>query len=79
MKVSVDRRGTLHGTPARVGLGQGRVVDVDGWSGPWPSEELWWDPRRATRRARLQLLLRDERALLVLSTRGRWHLEGEYD
>ncbi|HVB01697.1 MAG TPA: hypothetical protein VNE42_10625 [Acidimicrobiales bacterium] len=78
-KVSVDRRGILHGTPARVVFGQGRAFEVRGWSGPWPSEELWWDPRRATRRARLQLLLHDERALLVLCARGRWHLEGEYD
>ena len=78
-KVSVDRRGILHGTPERVVLARGSTFEVKGWSGPWPSEELWWDPRRATRRARLQLLLDDERALLVLCARGRWHLEGEYD
>jgi len=77
MNVSVDRRGILHGTPARVELGRGRVFEIKGWSGPWPSEELWWDPRHATRCARLQLL--GERALLVLCSRGRWHLEGEYD
>ncbi len=78
-KVSVDRRGILHGTPERVALADGSTFAVKGWSGPWPSEELWWDPRRASRRARLQLLLEDDRALLVLCARGRWHLEGEYD
>ena len=77
--ISVDRRGTLRGAPARVVIGQGRALDVKGWCGPWPCEELWWDPRRATRRARLQLLLHDERVLLVLCSRGSWHLEGEYD
>ncbi len=78
-EVRVDRRGILRGTPERVVLSHGGTFGVKGWSGPWPSEELWWDPRRATRRARLQLLLDDERALLVLCARGRWHLEGEYD
>ena len=79
VRVSVDRRGILRGTPAQVVFDRGHACEVKGWSGPWPSEELWWDPRRATRRARLQLLLHDERALLVLCSRGRWHLEGEYD
>lgn len=77
--VSIDRRGMLHGRPAQVALPTGSATSIVGWSGPWPIEERWWDRRRATRRARLQLLLVDQRVLLVGCTRGRWHLEGEYD
>lgn len=79
LPVRVDRRGTLSGEPAQLCLARGRELCIEGWSGPWPSEERWWDPYRAARRARLQLQLVDQRVLLVVLIRGSWHLEGEYD
>jgi len=37
-----------------------RRYDVVAWAGPWPVEERWWDPRRARRAVRLQLLVRSQ-------------------
>jgi protein ImuB len=77
--LNVDRRGTLHGEPAKVGFSSGRAARVAGWSSPWLVDERWWDRRRATRRARLQVLLEDQRVLLIAWSRGGWRLEGQYD
>jgi protein ImuB len=50
-----------------------------GWAGPWPADERWWDPAAARRRARLQVLLDDGTAHLLVLEHGRWHLEATYD
>jgi protein ImuB len=50
-----------------------------GWSGPWPADERWWDPAAARRRARLQVLLDDGTAHLLVIEQGRWRLEATYD
>ncbi len=55
--VVVDARHTMSGEPARVTIGEHRY-DVVAWAGPWPVEERWWDPLRARRAVRLQLLVR---------------------
>ncbi len=55
--VVVDARHTMSGDPARVTIGEHRY-DVVAWAGPWPVEERWWDPHRARRAVRLQLLVR---------------------
>jgi protein ImuB len=52
---------------------------VTGWSGPWPTDERWWDPAAARRRARLQVLLEDGTAHLLVLEQGRWYLEATYD
>jgi protein ImuB len=54
-------------------------VGVTGWAGPWPADERWWDPAAARRRARLQVLLDDGTAHLLVLERGRWRLEATYD
>ncbi len=84
--VVVDARGELSSCPEGVRtptsglLGEsGAVTGVAGWAGPWPVDERWWDPRSHRRRARLQLLLSDGRAVLVASERRRWWCEGVYD
>ena len=54
-------------------------VGVMGWSGPWPADERWWDPAVARRRARLQVLLDDGTAHLLVLEQGQWRLEATYD
>jgi protein ImuB len=54
-------------------------VAITGWAGPWPADERWWDPAAARRRARLQVLLDDGTAHLLVLERGQWHLEATYD
>ncbi len=76
--VRVDARGLLDAEPTRVVL-DGRAAAVEGWAGPWPVEERWWDPATARRRARLQLLLDDGRAVLAALERRRWVVEAVYD
>ncbi|MEM9033426.1 MAG: DNA polymerase Y family protein [Actinomycetota bacterium] len=76
--VRISARGLLEGEPARVVL-DGIDAGVTGWAGPWPVEERWWDPASARRRARLQLLLDDGRAVLAARERHRWLVEARYD
>ncbi len=76
--VSVSGRGELSGEPewfVASSRDRGRVV---AWAGPWPVDERWWDPVRARRRARFQLVLDDGRAVLVHLEAGRWWLAGTY-
>ena len=77
--LGVSGRGHLSAAPARVGFGRGAPVEVTAWAGPWPTDERWWDPTAHRRRARLQLLLADGRAVLVHVEGGRWAIEGYYD
>ena len=56
--------------------GRQRVV---GWAGPWPADERWWDPTGHRRRARLQVLLEDGSAHLLVLEGGRWGIEATYD
>lgn len=76
--VSISARGLLEGEPARVIL-DGIDAAVTGWAGPWPVEERWWDPASTRRRARLQLLLDDGRAVLAAREHHRWLVEARYD
>lgn len=47
------------GPPARSAPDPGQVV---AWTGPWPAHEYWWDPDRARRRARFQVVIGDQQA-----------------
>ncbi|HEX7131643.1 MAG TPA: hypothetical protein VF228_03665 [Iamia sp.] len=72
--VRVSGRGLVSAAPAR--LGRHPVV---GWAGPWPVVEQWWDPDRARRRARVQVVLDDGTAHLLTLEDGAWTLEATYD
>ena len=63
-------------SPAKAGSSP---VGVVGWAGPWPADERWWDPEAARRRARLQVLLDDGTAHLLILEQGQWRLEATYD
>lgn len=58
------------------------------WAGPWPVHRRWWaspdrpDSDRADAdgaRARIQVVLDDNRALLLLYTDAGWRVEGRYE
>jgi protein ImuB len=59
--------------------GTGRLAAVTWWAGPWPVEERWWDATGRRRVARLQVLLEDESAHLLVLERGQWAVEASYD
>lgn len=76
--VTVSGRGLASGAPARV-TWPGGSVKVAGWAGPWPVEEHWWDPKAATRLARVQVTGQDGTALLLVCESGGWWVEAVYD
>ncbi len=79
--VGVTGRGRCTGTPFRLvpAITGASPVGIMGWAGPWPADERWWDPSTARRRARLQVLLEDGTAHLLVLEQGQWHLEATYD
>lgn len=76
--VAVSGRGELSSPPVRF-VHHGRATVIETWAGPWVFDERWWSPLERRRRARLQLVLGDRRAVLVHVEGGRWTLEGVYD
>jgi protein ImuB len=77
--VGVTGRGLLTADPAGVVVGGRAPLSVTAWCGPWPYDELWWDPRARRRRARLQVVTMTGEALLLVRESGRWHVEASYD
>ncbi|MFE7587810.1 DNA polymerase Y family protein [Kitasatospora sp. NPDC057512] len=76
--VTVDGRAGVSARPALVVV-RGREEQVDGWTGPWPAVEYWWDQSLARRRARFQVVVDGGRALLLTVEGGAWYLEAGYD
>jgi protein ImuB len=75
--VRVTGRGLLSGDPASLRQG-GRIEALEGWAGPWPVEERWWDGKRAKRIARFQLLTDSGRLVLAAVERQQWWVVAEY-
>lgn len=76
--------GTSQLGPSKLGtgtsqLGTGRPAAIIWWAGPWPVEERWWDATGRRRVARLQVLLEDGSAHLLVLERGEWAVEASYD
>jgi protein ImuB len=76
--IRIDARLRLSGVPAWMMLGES-LVDVAGWTGPWPVDARWWDGGGAQRVARLQILLGDGRAVVVAVRDGRWYAIRTFD
>ncbi|MFD8755556.1 DNA polymerase Y family protein [Kitasatospora sp. NPDC059577] len=76
--VTVDGRAGVSARPALVVV-RGREERVDGWTGPWPAVEYWWDQSLARRRARFQVVVGGGRALLLTVEGGAWYVEAGYD
>lgn len=78
MEVTVSGRGELSSEPAQVCHDGQSWKKVVAWAGPWLLDERWWDPERARRRARFQLVDDDGLAMLVHVQKGSWWLAGIY-
>jgi len=76
--VTVSGRCVVSGIPAMLTVTADSPREITGWAGPWPLNERWWDPERASRRARFQLVTSDGRAWLAAVRDGRWQIEAGY-
>jgi protein ImuB len=79
--VRVSARGAVSTEPALLRMTTptpGQLV-VDAWAGPWPIDELWWDPQAARAVARFQLVAVDGTAWLLIVEDNRWFVEAQYD
>jgi len=77
--VSVSGRAQLSAPPAWLMASGCPAHAVISWAGPWPMTERWWDPARARRQARFQLITDDGNAWLAVVQDGQWLLEASYD
>jgi len=76
--VTVTGRGQVSATPAWLSLADSPPLAVTAWTGPWPVTERWWDPERACRKARFQLVTADGGAWLAIVMDGRWLVQASY-
>ena len=76
--VAVDARGELTADPVAL-VSAGRRRRVEGWAGPWPIVERGWDPVRARRAHRFQIVDEAQTAWLLVCEDAVWHVEGRYD
>ncbi|WP_061782284.1 Y-family DNA polymerase [Microbacterium hominis] len=76
--IAVDARGEPTAVPAAIELG-GRRRGIRTWAGPWPVIERAWDPERARRAHRFQVVDVAEGAWLLVCEEGVWQIEGRYD
>ena len=78
--VSITDRGLVSAGPAFVGIGEGsELVPIDAWAGPWPIDELWWDPDQARQVARFQVTGLNGSAWLLIVENDQWWTEARYD
>jgi protein ImuB len=78
--VAVTSRGLVTGDPVLFTVDQmSPPTRVQAWAGPWPIDELWWDPVQARQVARFQVVGVDGSAWLLVVENGRWWCEARYD
>jgi protein ImuB len=78
--VAVTSRGLVTGDPVLFTVDQmSPPTRVQAWAGPWPIDELWWDPVQARQVARFQVVGVDGSAWLLVVEDGRWWCEARYD
>jgi protein ImuB len=78
--VKVTGRGLVTAPPAFVCIGEeAELMQVDAWAGPWPIDELWWDPDQARQVARFQIAGVDGSAWLLVIENDQWWTEARYD
>lgn len=82
-EVGVDIHGQIDGVPGLLGVGDSvadgtaQMEPVLLWAGPWPVDEGWWTPRRASRRAYLQVVTEVGPPRLLVRSGG-WWLDAVY-
>lgn len=83
--ITVSLRGEVNAEPARLRTPRGSWRTVNAWTGPWLSEEQWWEPDRGKRQARFQLVTSSPEnpealaAHLCVVRRNEWWIEATYD
>ncbi|MGE5287108.1 MAG: DNA polymerase Y family protein [Micromonosporaceae bacterium] len=77
--VTVTGRAAISAPPAWLAIGGAPPLEITAWAGPWPVHEQWWDPARARRLARFQLVSQDGAAWLAVIENGHWVIEASYD
>jgi protein ImuB len=77
--VTITPRGLLSAPPELIGVDSATPVVIEAWAGPWPIDELWWDPARARQVARFQVVGVDGSAWLMVVEDGCWWAEARYD
>ncbi|MDQ0575373.1 DNA polymerase Y family protein [Agromyces albus] len=77
--VAIDGRGAITTTPEVFAVHGGRPAPVRAWAGPWPVVERWWDPERAKRVHRFQIVDDDGCAWLLVRDDEGWWAEARYD
>jgi protein ImuB len=68
----------LDTAPATIRFPTGQTEAITDYSGSWPIESGWWDPKRTVYRTRLQVVTEQGRALLLSKEHGQWYLTGRY-
>ena len=76
--VRVDDRGRVTDPPVALGVGQ-RTLPVIGWAGPWPVSERAWDPQRARRADRFQVVDGEGTGWLLFTDADGCWAEARYD
>jgi protein ImuB len=77
--VALDGRGAITATPEVFAVHGGKPAPVRAWAGPWPVVERWWDPERAKRVHRFQIVDDDGCAWLLVRDDEGWWAEARYD
>ena len=79
--VRLARPDVLSAPPALVAIDGRTPAAVVGWAGPWPVWARWWTQEALTSAptARMQVVLDDGTALLLVAREGRWWVHGIYD
>ncbi len=76
--VTLDNRGTLSAPPMSISSGRS-TLRVAAWTGPWTTNERWWDADRANISSRFQVVDTAGTAWLLLLQHSQWWAEGRYD
>ncbi|NQU36081.1 MAG: DNA polymerase Y family protein [Actinobacteria bacterium] len=81
--VQVTARGDVTARPTRLELADGKAETITGWTGPWLTDERWWESESHRRYARFQLITTDsndaQHAHLCLVQGNTWLIEATYD
>lgn len=76
--VRIDARGGFDTAPVVLRWGS-KTWSLRGWAGPWSVDERWWDPALGMHGARLQVLVEENRAVLLIYDGDGWRAEGIYE
>ncbi|NQX10231.1 DNA polymerase Y family protein [Microbacteriaceae bacterium VKM Ac-2855] len=78
--VAVDERGGMSSEPTGFAADAHAALSrIQGWAGPWPVDERWWDPEHARHYDRFQVIDADGTAWLLVAEGSGWFAEARYD